>query len=102
MQHSQIELGMRVRDPITGYQGIAVGRATWVTGCDRIAIRGEVDEDGPRTSRPDLVYVDEPALEIVDSDPAVKARFQNLGFIEDHVNDQEEVEAGGPGRTIPK
>ncbi len=95
MEASDIELGMRVRDPITGFQGIAVGRATWLTGCDRVAIRGEVDEDGNRNSRPDLVYVDEPALEIVDRDPAVKGHFENLGLVEDR-------DEGGPGRGIPK
>lgn len=92
MEDSDIELGMRVRDPITGFQGIAVGRAQWLTGCDRVAIRGEVDEDGDRSDRPGLHYVDEPALEIVDRDPAVRGHFQAL----------ENTEDGGPGRAIPK
>lgn len=89
-----IELGMRVRDPITGFTGIAVGRATWLTGCDRVAIRGEVDENAAN-DRPDLYYVDEPALEIVDPDPSVKAHFESLGLTE-------QTDDGGPGRSIPK
>lgn len=88
----EIELGMRVRDPITGFQGIAVGKVEWLTGCDRVAIRGEVDKDGDRNDRPGLHHVDEPALEIVDRNPSARAHFEAL----------EDTEDGGPGRTIPK
>lgn len=30
-----IDLGSRVRDTVTGYEGVATGRGTWLTGCDR-------------------------------------------------------------------
>ena len=92
MTDDDVELGMRVRDPITGFQGIAVGRATWLTGCDRIAIRGEVDEAD--NDRPDLHYVDAPCLEIVDRNPAVRGHFEDLGTID--------TDDGGPGKGIPK
>lgn len=92
MTDDEIELGMRVRDPITGFQGIAVGRATWLTGCDRVAIRGEIDDDD--TDRPGLHYVDAPALEIVDRNPPVRGYFEALGTID--------TDDGGPGKTIPK
>jgi hypothetical protein len=44
---SRIELGDRVKDPITGFSGIAVARTTWLHGCDRIVIQPEtLDKDG--------------------------------------------------------
>lgn len=36
-----IELGDRVKDPITGFQGIAVVISTWINGCIRIAVQPE-------------------------------------------------------------
>jgi len=35
----KIKLGDKVKDTITGIQGIAIGRTTWLTGCDRITIQ---------------------------------------------------------------
>jgi hypothetical protein len=44
---SKIELGDRVKDPITGFSGIAVAITTWLHGCDRIVIQPEtLDKDG--------------------------------------------------------
>lgn len=41
-----IPLGSRVRDSITGYTGIAIGRTEWLHGCARIGIEREVlDKD---------------------------------------------------------
>ncbi len=33
-----IELGDKVRDTVTGFTGIAIGRAKWLYGCDRIVV----------------------------------------------------------------
>jgi len=91
----EIEHGMRVRDPITGFQGIAVGKARWITGCDRIAVRGELGEDESNHTHPDLVHIDEPKLEIVDRNPSVRAAM---------VEKTEGRDPGGPdnGKSISK
>jgi hypothetical protein len=34
-----IELGDEVKHTITGFQGIAIARTKWLTGCDRITIQ---------------------------------------------------------------
>lgn len=43
----RVELGDEVVDLISGVKGIAVGRTTWLTGCDNIQIKPQgVDRDG--------------------------------------------------------
>lgn len=42
-----IKLGSTVKDKITGYKGIAIGRTEWLNGCVRIGIQlQKVDKDG--------------------------------------------------------
>lgn len=42
-----IKLGSKVRDHITGFEGIAVARTTWLYGCNRIVIEPtSLDKDG--------------------------------------------------------
>ncbi len=61
-----IELGDRVKDPLTGVVGIAYCRMSYLQGCDRIGIQQDVikrKEDVPLI--PDLWNVDEPQLVVV-------------------------------------
>ena len=41
-----IQLGQKVKDSITGYQGIVVGITTWLDGCVRIGIQSVQLKDG--------------------------------------------------------
>jgi len=41
-----IKLGIRVKDSITGYEGVAIARTDWLYGCVRITIQGDLDKDG--------------------------------------------------------
>lgn len=60
---SKIELGDEVRDLVTGFKGIAVGRTTWLYGCDRISVQPKgVNKEGKTY---DNQGFDEPQLEIV-------------------------------------
>jgi hypothetical protein len=44
---ARIELGDEVQDTISGVKGIAIGRTTWLTGCDNIQIKPQgTDRDG--------------------------------------------------------
>lgn len=63
---SKISLGDRVKDKVSGFQGVAVARHTYLAGCDRISIQPPVDKDG---KLPDSMTFDEPHLELVE--PAV-------------------------------
>lgn len=62
-EKNRVKLGDKVKDPITGVIGIAVGRMVWLHGCARIYIQPMgVDKN----KKPyDTIAVDEPQLEIV-------------------------------------
>ena len=59
----EIKLGDKVKDPISGLVGIAVGRTVWLHGCARITVQPMgVD----KMKKPyESISVDEPQLEIV-------------------------------------
>ena len=58
-----IELGSKVKDPITGLTGIAVARAVWLHGCARIHVQRQgFDKDGKPF---DIIGFDEPQLEVL-------------------------------------
>lgn len=60
---NKIELGDIVRDKVTGFKGVAMGRTTWLFGCDRISVQpqGLKKEGGTY----EVQSFDEPQLEIV-------------------------------------
>lgn len=64
-----IELGDKVKDPITGFKGTAVARSTYLYGCVRISVQGPVDKDG---NVPEWVHFDEPQLENIKPKKAKK------------------------------
>lgn len=55
------ELGARVRDLVTGVEGLVVGRAEWITGCDTYMVQPRTGDDG--RTRPEAIWVDEPRLQ---------------------------------------
>ena len=59
----QIELGALVRDKITGFEGTAMTRATWMYGCNTYDVQPKIDKDG---KVPDQVAFDEPQLEVIE------------------------------------
>lgn len=60
---NKINLGDEVVDTITGFKGIAIGRTTWITGCDRISVQPKgVNKEGKLFETQSF---DEPMLEVV-------------------------------------
>lgn len=44
---SKINLGDKVKDSVTGFTGIVVGRTTWLHGCDRLIVQPEgINKEG--------------------------------------------------------
>jgi hypothetical protein len=41
-----IDLGMKVRDKITGLEGIVIARTEWLNGCERLTIQPEYNKEG--------------------------------------------------------
>lgn len=59
----KITLGDKVKDTVTGFTGIAIGKTRWLHGCNRIIVQPEVDKDGKMV---EYASFDEPQLEIVE------------------------------------
>ena len=57
-----VKLGDEVKDPITGFKGIAVCRHSYLNGCDRISVQPKIDKKG---EVPADISFDEPQLEIL-------------------------------------
>ena len=80
----KIQLGDEVKDPITGFKGIAVIRHNYLQGCDRISVIGKATTDKPEP--PELSF-DEPQLVVTK-----ERKFVGNG----------DTEKGGPARHVPK
>ena len=62
MTFNPIELGDRVKDPITGLTGIVVCVTTWLHGCIRIGVQPEEVKDG---KLPESIYFDQSQLRVL-------------------------------------
>ena len=90
MSKTVAELGKTYRAIVTGFEGVCLSKAQFLTGCDRAGLQSrDLDKDGKPM---DLVYFDESELEEVLSAAVIEL-------------DTEPVEAktrrGGPGRYDP-
>lgn len=64
----QVRVGQKVKDLVTGIEGVAITRATFISGAPRIGIMPGLDKDGdPR----DSLEFDETQLVILDKRPLV-------------------------------
>lgn len=63
-EEEAIKLGQKVKDRITGYTGIAVGRTHYLQGCDRVLVQPAVTKEEPEKI-PDGTSFDEPDLVVV-------------------------------------
>ncbi len=60
MYNFKFELGQRVKDCITGFSGVIMGRSQFITGCNQYALcPTKLDKDGKRM---DWEYFDENRL----------------------------------------
>jgi len=60
---TRINLGDKVRDLVTGFEGIAVARTEWLNGCFRVTLQSDcLDKDGKVT--PSETF-DEPQLDVL-------------------------------------
>ena len=59
-----INLGDKVRDSISGYEGIVIGITEWLHGCRRIGIKPmKLDKDGKPL---EIEWIDEPQCVLVE------------------------------------
>jgi hypothetical protein len=65
-----IELGTKVRDMVTDFEGIVIARTVYLNGCVRYAVQAKLLKDG---KVPDTQWIDEPQLKIVGDGVSVKS-----------------------------
>lgn len=58
-KRTAVKLGDKVRDAVTGFEGIAVAKTEWLNGCMRVTVQPPIDKDG---KVPDSYTFDEPQL----------------------------------------
>jgi hypothetical protein len=68
---NEVQLGDRVKDRVTGFQGIVVARSEYLHGCRRVGVQSEKLEEGKPT---EAQWFDEPQVDVVK--PAVHAGFE--------------------------
>ena len=71
----EIKLGEKVRDTVTGFEGIAVARVEYLNGCIQYAVQARVSDDG---KLPAVEYFDHQRLELADVAP-MKLASSNTG-----------------------
>lgn len=62
METKEIKLGQKIRDTITGLEGVAVGRTTYLYGCVRVTMQPYEVKDGKPA---EWCSFDEPQLEVL-------------------------------------
>jgi len=75
-----IQLGSRAKDMITGFKGIVLGRAEYLTGCNQVLIVPEgLDKDGRRQ---DGEWLDEQRVKQLAGKPLVLQNGAHPGLDE--------------------
>lgn len=72
-----IELGIRVKDVVTGFEGVVIGRTEWLTGCRTYGLQGEM-RDG---EVPEARWIDEVRLDLI-SDSTLRLPGVSSGPVE--------------------
>jgi len=89
----RIDLGDKVRDIITGFEGVAIARSQWLVGCERISVQPQdLDKDGG--VKPFQTF-DEPQLEIIAKNAVIVPIAATPGGAT-------HAEKGGPRPEIPR
>ena len=57
-----IKLGDKVRDKITGFEGVATAKVEYLTGCIQFCVKPKVTEEG---KMPTGEYIDDIQLEVI-------------------------------------
>lgn len=70
MDEIQIQLGQKVKDKLTGLEGIVIGITDWLYGCRRITFQPYGHKDGKAF---EMLTVDQPQCELVAEEAAPKA-----------------------------
>jgi len=87
------DLGMIVRDRITGYTGVVIARTTWLNQCARLTVQSREMKDGKPI---DSVSFDEIDLEILESETQFSRLTEQLKVEKEALPSGAPVHTGGP------
>ena len=62
MAKENIKIGDRVKDVVTGLEGVAVSRIEYINGCIQFGVCGKVNKEG---KVPDVNYIDHKQLKVI-------------------------------------
>jgi len=66
-------LGSKMRDKITGFEGVCTGEAKYINGCVQMCLAPPIDKDGKKV---EPEWFDSQRLEIIGDGPVRVAVFQ--------------------------
>lgn len=72
-----IKLGMKYKDKITGFEGVATGYVRYLTGCNQVLLAPAVDSTGALR---DSQWFDEQRLDVIAGEPATLNNGDSPGF----------------------
>ena len=58
----EVTLGNKVRDIVTGFEGIAISRIEYLNGCIQYGVKPKVNKDGKHL---DVEYIDQEQIEVI-------------------------------------
>lgn len=84
-------MGFKVKDTITGFEGVVTAHAAYITGCDQLLVTPEVKKDGKESSPS---WMDEGRVVAVGSAPTPAAKKLIAAV-------SKQASTGGPDRGAP-
>lgn len=76
-----ITLGDKVKDKITGLEGIAIAEIKYLNGCHQFEVQAKANKDG---SVPDPKWIDSIQLDVTQAKAANKATKPKHGGVRNH------------------
>ena len=64
-----IKLGQKVRDKVTGFEGVATAKLEYINGCIQYCVKPKIKEQG---KMPEGVYIDHQQLEVLDEETIIE------------------------------
>ena len=76
MAIATVDLGDKVKDPLSGFEGIVFGHAYWLNGCIRTGVSPKLDKDGKIQ---ETQWFDDPQLELIKKKKVKKGKGDTGG-----------------------
>lgn len=92
------ELGLEVKDKVTGFKGILMWRVQYLTGCDQYGIQGPINDKG---ELPEPKKFDESRIEVISEGVSKDPAFDFYTPVDIKMEEQGELTLHLPGGPQP-